>query len=147
MTMKEIIKHESLSETEQSLVNTARSFSERAYCPYSNFPVGAGLLAENPKGERKVFGGFNVENASYGGSVCAERTAIFSSLLEGYNKIIAIAVFCPKSLGSSPCGFCRQVIREFGKDAQILITNDTEGNVSKWTQEEMLPNSFGPESL
>lgn len=147
MTTKEIIKNDSLTETEKKLVETARAYSERAYCPYSKFPVGAGLLAENPKGDRKVFGGFNVENASYGGSVCAERTAVFSALLEGYNKVLTIAVYCPRSLGSSPCGFCRQVIREFGKDAEIIITYDTAGNVTKWSQEELLPNSFGPESL
>ena len=144
---KKVIPYQELDPKIQSLVDTAHDYAARAYCPYSRFPVGAAVMAANADGEEKQFGGFNVENASYGGSVCAERTAIFSAVLEGYKNLKSVAVVCAESPGSSPCGFCRQVMREFGKNATIYVVADTARGVTEWTMDELLPNSFGPEDL
>lgn len=136
-----------LNADDRKTVETAWESAKFAYCPYSLFPVGAAILAENANGERKIFGGCNVENCSYGGTICAERTAATKAVSEGYRKFITIAVVCPKALGGMCCGFCRQLLREFGKDATILNIKDTASNVEKWTMEEMLPESFGPDSI
>ena len=144
---KPLIPFSELAGDEQSLVSQAGEFSKRAHCPYSKFPVGAAILAENAAGKRKVFGGCNVENASYGGTICAERTAGVKAVSEGYTKFLVVAVVCAKVPGGSPCGLCRQFLREFGKNATVLNVSDTESSVVRWTMEELLPDSFGPESL
>lgn len=136
-----------LSTMERSLVDHAWRISKQAYCPYSNFPVGASILAENEAGERRIFVGCNIENASYGGTVCAERTAAFEAVKNGFRKFVTIAVVCAKSPGGSPCGFCRQVLREFGLNATVLNIFNTESVVVKWTVDQLLPDSFGPNSL
>jgi len=136
-----------LSAVEQEIVQKAWDASKRAYCPYSNFPVGAAILAENAAGETKIFDGCNVENASYGGTICAERTAAVEAVKQGYRKFKTIAVVCAKHPGGSPCGFCRQVLREFGLHATVLNIFNTESGVVRWTVEELLPDSFGPDSL
>ncbi|MBA3991886.1 MAG: cytidine deaminase [Cyanobacteria bacterium DS2.3.42] len=132
---------------ERSLVDHAWGISKQAYCPYSNYPVGASILAENEAGERRIFVGCNIENASYGGTVCAERTAAFEAVKNGFRKFVTMAVVCAKSPGSSPCGFCRQVLREFGLNATVLNVFNTESVVVKWTVDQLLPDSFGPNSL
>ncbi len=144
---KPLVPFAELSGDEQRLVTTAWKFSERAHCPYSKFPVGAAILAENAAGKKKVFGGCNVENASYGGTICAERTASVKAVSEGYTKFLLVAVVCAKIPGGSPCGFCRQFLREFGKNATVLNVSDKESSVTRWTMDELLPDSFGPESL
>lgn len=136
-----------LTEMEKTLVQKAWDISRTAYCPYSNFPVGAAILAENAQGEQRVFVGHNIENASYGGTVCAERTASFEAVKNGYRKFNLIALVCAKAPGGSPCGFCRQVLREFGKDAVVLNIFNKENTVVRWTVANLLPDSFGPESL
>lgn len=142
-----VSSYSDLSEMEKSLVDKAWEISRTAYCPYSNFPVGASILAENAAGERRIFVGHNIENASYGGTVCAERTAAFEAVKLGFRKFLTVAVVCAKSPGGSPCGFCRQVLREFGKDAVVLNIFNTESTVVRWTVASLLPDSFGPESL
>ena len=99
------------------LLTVAREAAASAHCPYSNFHVGAAVLAGG-----KVFRGCNIENASYGLTVCAERVAIFCAVSSGISRITAIAVACPDAPDSSaenmkmPCGACRQVMAEFGAD-------------------------------
>lgn len=140
-------KFESLSTIEKTLVDTALDSATKAYAPYSQFPVGAAVLAENSENEAKVFAGFNIENASFGGCICAERTAISSSVLAGYKKLKTVAVVCLKQFGGSPCGICRQFIREFGKAVEILIIADADKSIKRTSLEELLPDSFGPESM
>lgn len=144
---KSLIPFNLLNELEQKLVKCAWASSKKAHCPYSHFPVGAAILAQNSKNKTKVFSGCNVENASYGGTICAERTAAVKAVSEGYTKFLIIAIVCAKIPGGSPCGFCRQVLREFGLDMQILNISDKDSSVVRWTMNELLPDSFGPESL
>jgi len=108
--------------TRQTLIDRAREVAERAYAPASRFPVGAALLAE----DGRVFVGCNVENASYGLSICAERNAVFHAVAEGARRFVAVAVWTRCETPGSPCGACRQVLAEFAGDdcAVILIARD-----------------------
>jgi len=126
---------------EKNLIRKALDAREKAYVPYSNFRVGAAILMEN--GE--VYTGCNIEIASYSPTICAERTAIFKAISEGKRKIKAIAVVGDSDY-TYPCGVCRQVIREFGKDAIIIVAN-SEKDYKKYRLNELLPYSFGPEDL
>ncbi|XP_067328979.1 cytidine deaminase [Anolis sagrei] len=127
------------------LLAKSREAKAFAYCPYSKYPVGAALLTS----DGKIYTGCNVENACYPLGVCAERTAIQKAVSEGHTQFRAIAISC-KSQDSYavPCGACRQVLREFGKDWDIYLTKagDDETYIHK-TLEELLPLSFGPENL
>src|SRR5579864_6622228 len=96
----------------QQLLRAARSASRQAYCPYSRFAVGAALLSA----DGRVFAGCNVENASYGLTICAERNAIFQAVAAGERRIQAIAIYTPTPTPSAPCGACRQVLYEFGPE-------------------------------
>lgn len=125
----------------KELIKEALKAKEKAYVPYSNFHVGAALITD----EGKLFTGCNIEIASYSPTICAERTAIFKAVSEGHTKIKEIAVV-GDSHYSYPCGVCRQVLREFGKDATIYVAN-SEDDYREYTLEELLPNSFGPEDL
>ena len=134
-----------LSSTQQDeLLAAAKRACDHAYAPYSNFRVGAAVLLEG--GE--VFAGCNVENASYGLTNCAERTAIFSAVSELGSKrvkIRAIAVVNDRNVACSPCGACRQVISEFGPDADIFYIGPQ--GIQRSSMRELLPHSFGSESL
>ena len=123
------------------LIKRALEAQKKAYVPYSNFKVGAALITE----DGEVFTGCNIEIASYSPTLCAERTAIFKAVSEGHNKIKAIAVVGDSEF-TYPCGVCRQVLREFGKDAIIIIANSEE-NYREYRLDELLPHSFGPEDL
>lgn len=142
-----------LNPEERTLVDKAWAASQRAYCPYSNFPVGAAVLATNEStGERRIFSGCNVECASYGGTVCAERVACFDAVNNGFRRIEMVAVVCAKSPGGSPCGFCRQVLREFGLNKKTglnatVLNIFNKHTVVRWTVDGLLPDSFGPDSL
>ena len=96
------------------LVAAARAAAARAYCPYSHFQVGAAVLT----GSGEIFAGCNVENASYGLTICAERNAVFQAVARGRGplSICAVVVFTPTATPTAPCGACRQVINEFGPD-------------------------------
>lgn len=123
------------NEIKDELVRTAVEYREKAYAPYSNFRVGAAV--EGSSG--KIYGGCNVENASYGLTVCAERAAVARAVAEGETKITRVAVATAAAEVSMPCGACRQVILEFGRDAEILCC-DTAGNCNKYTAVDLLPN-------
>ena len=126
--------------THDELIAKATITRERAYAPYSNFKVGAALLGKSGR----VYTGCNVENAAYGPSMCAERTAVFKAVSEGERKFEAIAVVTEN--GVSPCGTCRQVMMEFAPDMTVVIA-DTQGNVRLTTVRELLPDSFTPKHL
>ncbi len=124
------------------LTAAARRASELAYCPYSRFPVGAAIRTDDDE----VFTGCNVENASYGVTICAERNAIHPAVARGKRKVVAVAVYTPTPKPSPPCGACRQVINEFGPDALVISTCDGPG-VLRQRLSELLPDAFGPGNL
>lgn len=120
---------------------SANEVLENAYAPYSGFRVAAAVLDE--KG--RVFTGVNVENASYGLTICAERSAISAAITNGAKKITAIAVVSEKQSSISPCGACRQVIAEFADDTTLVVTEGKNGEEVRITVGELLPMAFrGP---
>jgi cytidine deaminase len=132
------------TDQQESLIATARRAAQNAYAPYSNFRVGAAILLENGQ----VFSGCNVENASYGLTNCAERSAIFAAVSEiggAAVKIRAVAVVNERNVACSPCGACRQVIAEFGPNAEIFYSGPNGMQCS--TTRELLPDSFSSDSL
>ncbi len=132
------------AETARSLLAKAQAAANSAYVPYSKFPVGAALLTAS--GE--VFTGANVENASYGLTVCAERTAVFAAALAGHREIVAIAVSAPRALRASPCGACRQVLNEFAPaQVEMTIVLESEDGFKTTTLGNLLPMAFGPRDL
>jgi len=122
------------------LVAAAMAVRERAYAPYSHFKVGAALRAA----DGTVYTGCNVENASYGLSICAERNAVFHAVAEGQREFDAIAVVTAD--GVTPCGACRQVLAEFNLQ-MVVIVADTAGHRSVYTLDELLPDAFVPGDL
>lgn len=127
---------------EESLMEMAREAASKAYAPYSDFRVGAAILTE----DGVVHAGCNVENASYGLSICAERNAAAAMALANPadRKITRVAVASPDAAPCFPCGACRQVLREFG--CEEVLVEDASG-IRRYPFEEILPNSFGPEDL
>lgn len=123
------------------LLKRAAEAGKHAHAPYSNFRVGAALLAENGQ----TFTGCNVENASYGLTVCAERTAVFKAVSEGVKTFAAIAIAVPG--GGSPCGACRQVLHEFNPRAIVYLGDETGRLLRETTVAELLPAAFGSENL
>ena len=137
----------------EKLIEKAFEMKEKAYCPYSKYHVGAGLLAKSGK----IYGGMNIENSSYPACNCAERTAIFKAVSEGDKEFVAIAI-CGglegvESKGDEtdyafPCGICRQVLREFNNPKEFKVyVCATKEKYQAYTLEELLPHSFGPEHL
>lgn len=124
----------------QALIDAACAAREQAYAPYSNYAVGAAILVA----DGCIITGVNVENASYSLTNCAERTAVFKAVSEGYRQILAVAV-CTENAGS-PCGACRQVLVEFGGDIPVWLV-DAAGNGRATTLYTLLPDHFGPEHL
>ena len=124
------------------LLQQAKEVSVNAYAPYSKFKVGAALITEN--GE--VFSGCNVENASYGLTFCAERSAIAAMIANGHKKFEAIAIYAQSATDCYPCGACRQWMYEFGKEAQVIV-EDEDHNPRVISVQELLPKAFGPENL
>jgi cytidine deaminase len=115
------------------LVSAARSAAQAAYAPFSQFKVGAAVIMKDDPGE-SIFRGSNVENSSYGGTICAERAAIFNAAGRELRRISMLAVSTPATLGMpldqrSPCGLCRQVIREFADDDTLVICDSGEEDV------------------
>ena len=119
----------------------AKAMRERAYAPYSGFAVGAALVTE----DGTVFGGANVENASYGLAICAERSAAVSAISAGHRNFRAIAVAGPETTVTAPCGACRQFLNEFNPQLAVLYT--TPQGVTETTLDELLPDAFGPNNL
>lgn len=122
------------------LIAAAAAARESAYVPYSGFAVGAALLASNGT----VYTGCNVENASYGLTVCAERNAVFHAVVSGARDFLAVAVVTAN--GVAPCGACRQVLAEFSP-TMTVITSDMAGNRRVYTLSELLPDAFGAADL
>lgn len=120
------------------LVETAQSMLDRAYVPYSKFQVGAALLTK----DRKIYGGCNIENASYGLTNCAERTAVFRAVAEGNHDFEALVVIGNTEGPISPCGACRQVIAEFCDDDMPVLLTNTDGKEYLTTVGELLPGHF-----
>ena len=125
---------------DQELIALATEARQKAYAPYSQYLVGAALLAASGK----VYTGANVENASYGLAICAERTAAVKAVSDGERDFAAIAVVTEN--GGSPCGACRQVLNEFGPEMRVLIA-DAAGKYRTLRLSELLPASFGPAQL
>ena len=122
------------------LVELAIKARRLAYTPYSHYKVGAALLGKSGK----VYQGCNVENASYGLTCCAERTAVFKAVSEGETEFEAIAVVTKN--GGSPCGACRQVLSEFAPDLVVYIA-DKDNHITTTSIKKLLPAAFGPEHL
>jgi cytidine deaminase len=125
----------------KELIREAIEAQKRAYCPYSGFHVGAALLTK----DGSIYTGCNVENASYSPTICAERTAVVKAVSDGKTEFEAIAV-TGDSEYTYPCGLCRQVLREFGKDIIVIVAN-TVDDYKEHTVGELLPYSFGPDDL
>lgn len=121
----------------QKLVNMAYEAMEHAYAPYSHFKVGAALVTE----DGVFFSGCNIENASYGATNCAERTAIFKAVSEGHTRIARIAIVSSSGEKTPPCGICRQVMSEFMEENAVILMSDKEG-IYEYTLKELLPAVF-----
>ncbi|MDA8235985.1 MAG: cytidine deaminase [Clostridia bacterium] len=126
----------------QELIKKAEAAQANAYVPYSHFRVGAALLTKSGQ----VFTGCNVENASYGLTNCAERTAVFKAVSEGHTDFEAIAIIGDTPNYLSPCGACRQVLLEFGPEIKVIMAN-SKGEYTVQTVGELLPGSFTKEEL
>ncbi len=124
---------------DEKLLSLACEAMTRSYSPYSSYPVGAALLCKNGR----IFQGCNIENASFGLSNCAERTAVFKAVSEGSTSFEAIAIAARTK--AWPCGACRQVLNEFAPNMRVLVTWD--GNVEEKQLSELLPEGFGPDSM
>lgn len=125
-----------------ALEQAARAAAVHSYAPYSRFSVGAAVLTA----EGEVFTGCNIENASLGLSICAERTAIFRAVAGGYRRLSAVVVYTPTARAVAPCGACRQVLAEFGRRVVVVSVCDS-GHRLETTLEGLLPEPFGSESL
>ena len=125
-----------LSPEQEELLSAAREARTRAYAPYSEFTVGAALDV----GDGHVFFGSNVENASYGLTICAERSAVSSAISGGFREFEAIAIAGPDGTDTSPCGACRQVLAEFNPEMQVIFTTRNGAMVMRLS--ELLPHSF-----
>jgi cytidine deaminase len=124
------------------LVAKARAARENAYAPYSKFKVGAAVRGDNGK----IYVGTNVENASYGLTLCAERSAIAAAIADGVRQIVASAIVTSASPPAAPCGMCRQVLAEFARDLPLVLVNDA-GEREETTLAELLPRAFRPDDL
>lgn len=129
--------------TDRELVDLAFTMLERSYVPYSHFPVGAALLCA----DGTVFTGCNIENAAYGPTICAERTALVKAVSEGHRTdLVKLAVVGRSQDYCWPCGVCRQMLYEFAPGLTVLVARG-DGDFVTLTLRELLPHGFGPESL
>jgi len=127
----------------QQLVTAARAAREKAYAPYSNFAVGAALLDE----AGRIHAGCNIENAAYPQGLCAEASALAHLVLAGGRQVLAVVVAGDASLPVTPCGGCRQKLREFAADATPVWSVDGQAVRERYTLGQLLPASFGPQHL
>jgi len=123
--------------TDRELINIAVEASEKAYAPYSKFAVGAALECD----DGTVFTGCNIENAAYGCTNCAERTAVFKAVSEGKREFRRIAIFADTEDYCMPCGTCRQVLNEFAPAIEVLSVR-RDGRYVSYSLKELLPKSF-----
>jgi len=122
---------------EKILIQAATEAREYAYVPYSRFKVGAALQSR----DGRIFRGANIENASYGLTVCAERVALFKAVSEGVRDFVSLAVVTDAAEPASPCGACRQVLAEFAPELKVYLAN-LEGKVTSTSVAELLPLAF-----
>ena len=135
METGEIISVDRLSLEWRAMIATATEARRHAYAPYSKFPVGAAVRSSTGR----IFAGCNVENASLGLTVCAERVAIWNAVLQGEKQLVALAVVTDS--GATPCGACRQVMSEFAVDMPVLVA-DTSGHAWLTSLRDLLPHAF-----
>ncbi len=128
-------------EVQTQLIRAAQAVRRHAYAPYSHYPVGAALLTRSGK----IYTGVNVENAAFPSGMCAERVAVFKAVSEGERAFEAIVVVTEN--GGAPCGACRQVLAEFGTDLEVVVADASGTVVLETTLADLLPASFGPQSL
>ena len=128
--------------TEQELMQKAVSMLDASYSPYSHFPVGAALECDDGTG----YTGCNIENAAFGATICAERTAVSKAVSEGHRRFRRIVIAGKGDQFCVPCGTCRQVLREFAPEIEIICLNGA-GKSRRFTLPQLLPYSFGPEYL
>ena len=128
--------------TEKELIQAAVEMLDKAYVPYSHFPVGAALEC----GDGTVYTGCNIENAAFPCTICAERAAIFKAVSEGHRTFRRIVVAGRSEKFCVPCGSCRQVMREFALEMEVICLNG-KGEARQYTLRQLLPESFGPEYL
>ena len=121
----------------ENLLAAARQARNAAYAPYSNFPVGAAVLTA----DGRIFTGCNIENASFGATICAERVAIFTAVAAGQRRFQALAVIADTPQPVAPCGLCRQVLAEFSPDCLVIMANLT-GHHQVLTLDQLLPFAF-----
>ena len=127
----------------KNLIKIALDYRSRAYVPYSKFKVGAAVLFESSN----VYGGCNIENASFGATNCAERTAIFSGIANGETKIKAVAVVGSQDEHTYPCGICRQVLCEFGdEDFEVILAKNEDDYIVRKLK-EIMPGAFRKENI
>ncbi|VTR93473.1 cytidine deaminase : Cytidine deaminase OS=Solibacter usitatus (strain Ellin6076) GN=Acid_5234 PE=4 SV=1: dCMP_cyt_deam_1 [Gemmata massiliana] len=124
------------------LVAAATSARERAFAPFSKFQVGAALEAL----DGTIVPGCNVESASYGLTMCAERVAIFRGVADGFQRFTRVAVVTDTATPTPPCGACRQLLWEFAPEAEVLLAN-LKGDVVKWTVRDLIPGAFDANQL
>ncbi len=124
--------------TDDELIERAREAREFAYAPYSNFRVGAALVAT----DGRIFTGCNVENSTYGLAMCAERVAIFKAVSEGAQKISRMAIVAGHERPAPPCGCCRQMVWEFAEGDMKIIIADLSGDRQEYNIEELIPHAF-----
>lgn len=129
-------------ERHNELITKAKEAMEHAYVPYSKFKVGAAILTKGGS----IYTGCNIENASFGATNCAERTAIFKAVSEGHKEISAIAIVSSNNEFTYPCGICRQVISEFMKDGEFIFEN-SKGEIKVINLKEVFPYSFTQDDL
>lgn len=127
----------------EKLLNESKKAREFAYSPHSNFAVGAALLGE----DGAIYHGCNIENASYGLTNCAERTAIFNAIAAGARNFSALAIVADTENPISPCGACRQVMVEFFEDNMPIFCTNLKGDVYETTVAKLLPGAFSKEDL
>ena len=127
-------------ETMDKLIEAATMAIAYSYSPYSSFPVGAAVLTESGR----IYSGTNIENASYGATMCAERVAIFKAVSDGEQHITALAVFTTAANLAFPCGMCLQVISEFCEDIPVILASDAVVRIYQLS--ELMPHRFGDAS-
>ena len=123
-------------EVVEALIESARAVRDNAYAPYSGFRVGAAVISESGK----IYVGCNIENASYGASLCAERAALAQMVAAGEHRVVTVVVFVDAEEPAMPCGICRQWISELGPHAEVVTA--TRGRVKRTTIEQLLPDPF-----
>lgn len=127
----------------EKLINESKLAREKAYVPYSKFPVGAALLAE----DGTIYHGCNIENSAYSMTNCAERTAFFKAISDGVRSFKALAVVASTEGPVSPCGACRQVIAEFCDGSMPVYLTNLNGDIEETTVAKLLPGAFSKEDL